>query len=115
MHGRSRIVIDPRLPTMPEIGTLGFGRPRRHCSNQVRSAVTCFRRVALKGKLHAGGLAPQDLIDEVAVVHHIAAPRHEVVEDSRDLLTTRNKQRVGGSSYPFQIFYAVTTVRTVRS
>ena len=30
MHGRSRTIIDPRIPTMPGRSTTGFNRPGRH-------------------------------------------------------------------------------------
>ena len=30
MHGRSRMTIDPRIPTMPGRSTSGFRRPGRH-------------------------------------------------------------------------------------
>ena len=41
MHGRSRMTIDPRIPTMPGRSTSGFHRPGRHCLHQARSAVRC--------------------------------------------------------------------------
>ena len=52
VHGRSRMTIDPRIPTMPGRSTSGFHQPGRHCSNQARSAVSCpaSRR---KGELHS--------------------------------------------------------------
>ena len=31
IHGRSRMIIDPRIPTMPGRSTPGFHRPGRHC------------------------------------------------------------------------------------
>ena len=31
MHGRSRMTIDPRIPTMPGRSTSGFHQPGRHC------------------------------------------------------------------------------------
>ena len=30
MHGRSRMTIDPRIPTIPARNTLGFHRPGRY-------------------------------------------------------------------------------------
>ena len=36
MHGRSRMTIDPRIPTMPGRSTSGFGRIGRHCLLQSR-------------------------------------------------------------------------------
>ena len=41
VHGRSRMTIDPRIPTMPGRSTSGFHRPGRHCLHQARSAVRC--------------------------------------------------------------------------
>ena len=51
MRGRSRMSIDPRVPTRPGRSTSGFYRPGRHCLHQARSAV---RRWAsrMKGELH---------------------------------------------------------------
>ena len=42
MHGRSRMTIDPRIPTMPGRSTSGFHRPGRHCLHQARNAVRCW-------------------------------------------------------------------------
>ena len=42
MHGRSRMIIDPRIPTIPGRGTSGFYRPGRHRVNQARSTVRCL-------------------------------------------------------------------------
>ena len=39
MHGRSRMTIDPRIPTMPGRSTSGFHRLSRHCLHQPRSAI----------------------------------------------------------------------------
>ena len=36
MHGRSRMTIDPRTPTMLGRSTSGFRRPGRHCLHQAR-------------------------------------------------------------------------------
>ena len=41
VHGRSRITIDPRIPTMSGRRTSGFHQPGRHCLHQARSAVRC--------------------------------------------------------------------------
>ena len=38
MHGRSRMTIDPRIPTMPVGSTSGFDRPSRHCFEGGRTA-----------------------------------------------------------------------------
>ena len=51
MHGRSRVTIDPRTPTMPGRSTSGFHRPGRHCLHQARSVVRC-RASRMKGELH---------------------------------------------------------------
>ena len=34
VHGRSRMTIDPRIPTMPGRSTSGFHYPGRHCLHQ---------------------------------------------------------------------------------
>ena len=39
VHGRSRMTIDPRIPTMPGRSTSGFDQPGRHCLHHARSAV----------------------------------------------------------------------------
>ena len=31
MHGRSRMTVDPRIPTIPRRSMSGFYRPGRHC------------------------------------------------------------------------------------
>ena len=41
MYGRSRMPIDPRIPTVSGRSMSGFHRPGRHCLHQVRSAVRC--------------------------------------------------------------------------
>ena len=51
MHGRSRMTIDPRIPTMPGRSTSGFHRPGRHRLHQARSAVRCSAS-RMKGELH---------------------------------------------------------------
>ena len=51
MHGRSRVTIDPRTPTMPGRSTPGFHQPGRHCLHQARSAVRCSAS-RMKGELH---------------------------------------------------------------
>ena len=52
VHRRSRISIDPRIPTTPGQSTVGFHQAGRHCLHQARSAV---RRSAsrMKGELHS--------------------------------------------------------------
>ena len=37
MHDRSRMIIDPRTPTMPGWSMSGFRQPGRHCLHQARS------------------------------------------------------------------------------
>ena len=51
VHGRSRMTIDPSIPTMPGRSTSGFYPRGRHCLNQARSAVTCSAS-CMKGELH---------------------------------------------------------------
>ena len=52
MHGRSRMTIDPRIPTMQERSiTSGFHRPGRHCLHRARRAVRCAA-IRVKGALH---------------------------------------------------------------
>ena len=41
VHGRSRMTVDPRFPTMPGRSTSGFHQPGRRCLHQARSAVRC--------------------------------------------------------------------------
>ena len=50
-HGRRRMTIGPRIPTMLGRSASGFHQPSRHCLHQARSAVRCSasRR---KGELH---------------------------------------------------------------
>ena len=50
VHGRSRMTIDPRIPTMPGRSTSGFHQPGRHCLHQARSAVRCSAS-RMKGEL----------------------------------------------------------------
>ena len=51
MHGRSRVTIDLRIPTMPGRSTSGFHRPDRHCLQRARSTVGC-RVSFMEGELH---------------------------------------------------------------
>ena len=51
VHGRSRMTVDPRIPTMPGRSTLGFHQTGRHCLHQARSAVRCSAS-RMKGELH---------------------------------------------------------------
>ena len=37
VHGRSRMTIDPRMPTLPGRSTLGFHQPGRHCLHRAGS------------------------------------------------------------------------------
>ena len=49
--GRSRMTINPRIPTMPGRSTSGFHQPGRHCLHQAQSAVRCSAS-RMKGELH---------------------------------------------------------------
>ena len=49
--GRSRMTIDPRIPTMPGRSTSAFHEPGKHCWHQARSAVRCSASRP-KGELH---------------------------------------------------------------
>ena len=51
MHGRSRMIIDPRVPTMPRRSTSGFYGSGRRCLHQARSAVRCWTS-RMEGGLH---------------------------------------------------------------
>ena len=51
VHGRSRVTIDPRIPTMPGRSTSSFHQPGRHCWHQARSAVRCSAS-RMKGEVH---------------------------------------------------------------
>ena len=42
MHDRSRVTMDPRIPTMPGWGVWDCRRRGRHCLHQARSAVRCW-------------------------------------------------------------------------
>ena len=57
VHGRSRMAIDPRIPTMPGRSTLGFHQPGRHCLHQARSTVRCSAS-RMKGELHPSNNRP---------------------------------------------------------
>ena len=52
VHGRSRMTIDPRIPTMPGRSTSGFHLPGRHCLHQARSAVRSWAS-RMKGELRS--------------------------------------------------------------
>ena len=51
VHGHSRLIVDPRIPTTPGRSASGFHRPGRHCLQQARGAA---RRWAsrMKAELH---------------------------------------------------------------
>ena len=51
VHGRSRVTLDPRIPTMPGRSTSGLHQPGRHCLHQARSAMRCSTS-RTKGELH---------------------------------------------------------------
>ena len=48
---RSRMTIDPHIPTMPARSTAGFHRPGRHRVHHARSAVMCSAS-RVEGELH---------------------------------------------------------------
>ena len=52
-HGRSRMTIDPRIPTMLGRSTSGFHRSGRHCfaPSAKRSAARCLAS-SMKGEMH---------------------------------------------------------------
>ena len=50
-HDRSRMTIDPCIPTMPGRSTSGVHRPGRHCLQQARSSVRCSAS-RMKGEPH---------------------------------------------------------------
>ena len=52
MYGRSRMTIDPRIPTMSGRSTSGLHRAGRHCLHQARSAERCWAS-RTKGGLHS--------------------------------------------------------------
>ena len=51
LHGRERIAIDPRIPTMLGRSTSGFHQPGRHCLHQAQIAVRCSAS-RTEGELH---------------------------------------------------------------
>ena len=51
VHGRSRMTIDPGIPTMPGRSTSGFHQPGRYCLHQARSSVRCSAS-RMNGELH---------------------------------------------------------------
>ena len=51
VHGRSRMIIDPRTLTVPGRSTWDFHQPGRHCLHQARHAVRCSTS-RTKGELH---------------------------------------------------------------
>ena len=48
VHGRSRMTVDPRIPTMPGQSTSGFHHPGRRCLYQARKRREVF------GESHEG-------------------------------------------------------------
>ena len=62
MHGRSRMIIDPRISTMPGRSMWGFHLPGRHCLHQAQRPVGCLAS-RMEGELRPtknrfrGGLA----------------------------------------------------------
>ena len=60
VHGRSRMTIDPRIPTMTGRSTSAFHQPPgRYCSSQARSAVSCSAS-RTEGDLHPSKNRSQD-------------------------------------------------------
>ena len=51
VHGRSRMTMDPRIPSMPGRSMSVFHQPGRHCLHQARGAVRCSAS-RMKGELH---------------------------------------------------------------
>ena len=51
VHGRSRMTIDPRIPTMPGRSMSGFHQLGRHYLHQARCDVRCSAS-RMKGELH---------------------------------------------------------------
>ena len=49
VHGRSRMTIDPRIPTMPGRRTSGFYQPDKHCL-----LAPSAKRREVFGESHAG-------------------------------------------------------------
>ena len=56
---RSRMTIDPRIPTMPGRSTSGCHQLGRHCLHQARSAVRCSAS-RMEGELHPSKNRSQD-------------------------------------------------------
>ena len=50
-HGRSRMTVDPHIPTIPGRSTSGFHRPGRHSLHQAQSAVRCSAS-GMRGEVH---------------------------------------------------------------
>ena len=68
MHGRSRMTIDPRIPTMPGRITLGFHRPGGHCLHQARSAVMRWAS-RMKGGLYPATNREADFLAYLSLIH----------------------------------------------
>ena len=51
VNGRSRMTVDPRIPTVPGRSTSGLYQPVRYCLHQAGSAVRCSAS-RMKGELH---------------------------------------------------------------
>ena len=48
VHGRSRMTIDPRIPTMPGWSMLGFHRAGRHCGGERGWGCSAHRRTVIR-------------------------------------------------------------------
>ena len=59
MHGRSRMAIDPRIPTMPGRSMSSFHQSGRHFFHEARIAVRCSAS-RMKGELHPSKNRSQD-------------------------------------------------------
>ena len=59
VHDRSRMTIDPPIPTMPGRSTSGFHQPGTHCLHQARSSVRCLVS-RMKSELHPSKNRSQD-------------------------------------------------------
>ena len=59
VHGRSRMTVYPRIPTMPGRSTSGYHQPGRRFLHQARDAVRCSAS-RMKGELHPSKNRPKD-------------------------------------------------------
>ena len=59
VNGRSRMAVDPRIPTMPGRSMSGFHQTGRHCLHQARSTVRSWTS-RMKGDVHPSKSRSQD-------------------------------------------------------